>query len=99
MGSTFAIGLSGLRLAQTRLGVAGHNIANLSTPDFRRQEVAASTGASGGVTATLQAASRPGAALETDVVSLLEAKASFAANLQVFKSAERMLGTWLDTTG
>lgn len=96
MGSVFAIGLSGMRLAQASLGVAGHNIANLQTPDFRRQQVIASSVESGGVAASVGRAAVPGAALETDVVALLQAKALFAANLQVFKRADGMLGALLD---
>lgn len=99
MASTFAIGLSGLRNAGATLGTAAHNIANLSTPGFRRQEVVSCTEESGGVTVSLRRADAIGADLAADIVSLMQAKASFGANLQVFKAADSMMGALLDVRG
>jgi flagellar hook-associated protein 1 FlgK len=39
MSSAFSIGLSGLKAAQVGLDVTSHNIANVNTPNFRRQLV------------------------------------------------------------
>src|SRR5512134_2417648 len=37
--SIYSIGLSGLAAAQARLGTTGHNIANVNTAGYSRQEV------------------------------------------------------------
>jgi hypothetical protein len=44
----------------------------------------------------VRAADAPGAALEVDVVSQLQAKHAFLANLAVFKSQDKMAGALLD---
>lgn len=97
MNSTVSIAISGMQAAQSQLGAAGHNIANQGTPDFRRQTVQAQSQPTGGVQVSLSSASQPGAALEQDVVDLMQAKHSFVANLAVFKTQDRMLGSLLDT--
>jgi len=52
--STSSISLSGMNAAPTSLGVTAHNIANLDTPDFRRQQVQqASEPSAGGVHPTI----------------------------------------------
>ena len=48
--------LSGLNAAQTRLGAAANNIANMNTPGFRRDEVSAVPQAGGGVSVSVQKA-------------------------------------------
>jgi flagellar hook-associated protein FlgK len=99
MSNTLAIGASGLRAAQATLDTAAHNIANLGTPGFRRQAVAATPLPSGGVTTSLTQVTQAGDDLNADVVAQLQARGAFVANLQVFKAADRMLGTLLDATG
>lgn len=99
MSSTLSIALSGLQAAQTRLGTAGHNIANSATPGFRRQTADARAAPEGGVAVSITRASRAGHALEEDMVGLLQAKHAFMANLAVFKAQDRMLGSLLDTAG
>ena len=94
-----SIALSGLQSAQTRLGAAGHNIANLGTTGFRRQTVEAAAVPAGGVTVSLGQAPQTGNAIEEDMVGLLSAKHHFLANLAVFKTQDRMLGSLLDTAG
>ncbi|MBC7941424.1 MAG: flagellar basal body rod protein [Chitinophagaceae bacterium] len=98
MASTTSIALTGMQAAGTQLGVAGHNIASAGTRDFRRQTVEARTLPTGGVALPLGRASQPGAALEEDMVGLLQAKHAFIANLAVFRAHDRMLGGLLDTT-
>jgi flagellar hook protein FlgE len=88
--------LSGMQAAQTALGAAAHNIANLSTAGFHRQVVTASTTAGGGVSTSLGPAPAEGAALETDVLGLLSAKNQFLANLVVFKASDQMARSLLD---
>lgn len=94
-----SISASGVRAAQAALGVAGHNIANLGTGGFRRQELRVSTEAGGGVSTSVSQSTVEGHAMETDLVALLQARTGFVANLQVFKASDRMLGSLLDITG
>jgi len=97
--ATSSISLSGMNAAQSRLQVGAFNIANLGTATFRRQQVATSTAASGGVSVTVRQVSQPGNAIETDMVGMLEAKHAFLANLAVFKTGDRMMGSLLDALG
>ena len=87
-----------MNAANLSLQATAHNIANLNTNGFRRQSVDASTAVNGGVDTTLQQATEPGAAPETDMVGLLQAKNAFLANLAVFKTANSMSGSLLDIT-
>jgi flagellar hook protein FlgE len=83
MSSTSSIALSGMNAAQSTLNSSAHNIANLNTSGFRRQEV-------------VQSAPELGSSLETDVVAQLQAKNSFLANLAVFKTSDKMAGALLN---
>ena len=96
MNSIPSISLSGLNAAQTQLRVAAHNIANLNTADFHRQEVTQSTQSGGGVRAEIGRAGSAGHNLEADIVQQLEARNSFQANLFVFKTGNAVLGSLLD---
>ncbi|ARN20529.1 flagellar basal body protein [Piscinibacter gummiphilus] len=91
-----ATAVSGMNAAQAGLRTSAHNIANLGTEGFRRQQVVATEGANGGVTTTVTRAEDPGAALETDMVGLLQSKNAFLANLSVFRTSDRMMGSLLD---
>ena len=99
MNSSSAIALSGLCAARLGLQVSAHNIANLNTPGFGRQQALHSADAAGGVSSLLRQAVQPGPALEADVVGQLEAKNAFLANLAVFRAQDRMAGTLLDALG
>jgi flagellar hook protein FlgE len=96
MNSTSSIALSGMQAAQTSLATSGHNIANLATPDFRRQVAQTTSVPVGGVTTSVQTAAEPGEDMATDMVGLLTAKNAFMANLVVFKTGDAMLGSLLD---
>jgi flagellar basal body rod protein FlgG len=96
MASVASISLSGMNAAQTQLQAAAHNVANLNTEGFSRQQVRLNAQPDGGVKASLSSAQSPGAALETDVVSQLQAKHAFLANLAVFKTSNKMAGALLD---
>jgi flagellar hook protein FlgE len=98
MASLSAISLSGISAAQTALGVSAHNLANLSTTGFRRQQLTQSVAADGGVTTSLHEARQPGSDMASDLVSQLAAKHQFLANLAVFKAGDRMMGTLLDVS-
>ena len=91
-----SIALSGMSAAQTGLQVSAHNIANLNTAGFRRQQVAQESVSAGGVDISLTQASDAGNAMETDMVGLLQAKNAFLANLAVFKTSDQMTGSLLD---
>jgi flagellar basal body rod protein FlgG len=95
MNVTSSISLSGMNAAQTRLQASAHNIANLETPGFSRQEVSQSTIAGGGTSVSVSN-SAGSANLETDMVQQLQAKNSFLANLSVFKTHNAVLGTLLN---
>jgi hypothetical protein len=98
--SISSISLSGMNSAQTSLGAAAHNIANLDTPNFRRQQVQqASEPGAGGVTTPLSRAAQPGDAIETDVVGALRAKNSFLASLTMFRTQDKMIGALLNISG
>lgn len=88
--------LSGMNAAQTRLDVAGHNIANLSTQNFTRQEVRQSDSANGGVSVSLTSSSAVGNNLEADMVEQLQSKSLYQANLSVLKAKNDMMGTLVD---
>lgn len=98
MTSISFIALSGMNAAQTTLNSSAHNVANMNTSGFRRQEVVQSAQAGGGVSTTLTTASAVGSSLETDVVTQLQAKNSFLASLAVFKTSDKMAGALLDMT-
>jgi flagellar hook protein FlgE len=98
MGSVSSIALSGMNAAAVSMDSAAHNIANLNTAKFRRQEVEQASVAPAGVTTSLTQAPRVGSAPEEDMVGMLQAKNAFLANLAVFKTADSMAGSLLDMT-
>jgi len=96
MASITSIALSGMNAAQTQLNAAAHNVANVNTPGFSRQEVVQSERAQGGVATSVATSAAPGASLESDVVMQLQAKNAFLANLAVFKTHDKMAGALLN---
>lgn len=98
MTSLSALSLSGMNAAQSALGAAAHNIANMATAGFRREQVTQTAAADGGVTTSRMQSPREGNALEADLVGLLAAKNHFLANLAVFRTNDRMMGALLDTS-
>ena len=96
MNAISSIALSGMNAGQTRLQAAAHNVANLNTPGFQRQEVTQSALANGGTRAEIGRTDSTGSDLETDMVQQLQAKNSFLANLLVFKTSNAALGSLLD---
>lgn len=97
MNSTSTIALSGMQAAQTRLRVSAHNVANLQTEGFRRQQVLQTQQPGGGVNAVPVRSATPGPDLVRDAVEQLQAKHAFVANFAVFKAADAMAGALLDT--
>lgn len=96
MNTLSSIAQSGLATAQTRLNASAHNVANLATEGFTRQEVVQTAQPGGGVSAAVRRAESAGPALEQDVVEQLAAKNAFLANLAVFKTSNKMAGVLLD---
>ena len=96
MSSISSIAMSGMNSAQTTLNSTAHNIANLNTSGFRRQEVVQSAQAGGGVATSLTTATEVGSSLETDVVTQLQSKNAFLASLAVFKTSDKMAGALLN---
>ncbi len=99
--SATAIGLSGLRAAQLKLDSHAHNVANVQTPDFKRQVTAQTARPdAGGVDVQVgreAEASAPFERLGDDLVGQRMSLYSFAANLRTVQTEDRMLGTLLDT--
>jgi flagellar hook protein FlgE len=91
-----SIALSGMNAAQVALAASAHNIANLNTVGFRRQEVVQTEQADGGVSSMIATTGAEGSALVTDIVAQLQAKQSFLANLAVFKTGNQMAGVLID---
>ncbi len=91
-----SIALSGMNAAQTRMAVAGHNIANVQTPGFRAQQVAQRTQAGGGVATAVTRAPQPGVSLANEIVGQMSAGYAFKANLRSIEVERAMLGTLLD---
>ena len=96
MNAISSIASSGMQAAQTVMRTSANNVANASTVGFQRQEVRQTVQAQGGVEATVKAADEKKASLEADVVSQLQAKNAFLANLKVFKTNDAMAGALLD---
>ncbi len=96
MTSISNIALSGMQAAQIQLNASAHNIANLDTPGFRREEVVQSPQPGGGVSASLERSDVEGPSLEADVIAQLQAKNAFLANLAVFKTGNALAGVLLD---
>jgi len=96
MNSLTSIALSGLAAATTRMDVAGHNIANASTPAFRRQQVVQQAQAGGGVSVQVTHADAIGGDLAADLVDQKVALYSFKANLRTVQVEDEMLGSLLD---
>jgi flagellar basal body rod protein FlgC len=98
MSSLSSIALSGMNAAQTLMNASSHNVANLNTAGFRRQQVIQTEQDDGGVSTSQTRSAVEGSSLETDVVAQLQARNSFLANLAVFKAASTMTGKLLHET-
>ena len=98
MSSVSAIALSGMRSAQAQLqasaaGIAGAAMGRPASP------AAPDTAVDGRASTTTSQAFEPGDSLATDMVGLLQGKNAFFANLAVFRTTDRMVGSLLDALG
>lgn len=91
-----SIAQSGLQAAQARLGSSAHNIANMQTDGFKRETVTAQAAPQGGVVVSISQAAQSGPDVTQDVVDQMSAKHAFMANVQVLKTADKMMGSLLD---
>lgn len=98
MSSLSSIGSSGLQAAQLRLDASANNVANMNTPNYRRQVVQQEAAAgSTGVRATVQREPQAeGVALEKEAVEQMSATYAFKANLQIIKAQDEMMGSLLN---
>jgi len=96
MNSISAIAFSGMNAATARLGVAAHNVANVQTAGFRRQQLLQQTQPGGGVTTSVTQAEAAGSDLAADAVQQMTALYSFKANLRTVQVEHEMLGSLLD---
>ena len=98
MASISSIGSSGLQAAQLRLDASANNVANMNTPNYRRQVVQQETVAdSAGVRATVQREQEAkSVAMEKEAVDQMSATYAFKANLQAIKAQDAMMGSLLD---
>jgi flagellar hook-associated protein FlgK len=98
MSSLSSIGSSGLQAAQLRLDASANNVANMNTPNYRRQVVQQeATVDSAGVRATVQREPQAeGVALEQEAVEQISATYAFKANLQTIKAQDEMMGSLLN---
>ena len=98
MSSLSSIGSSGLQAAQLRLDASANNVANMNTPNYRRQVVQQeATADSAGVRATVQREPQAeGMALEQEAVEQISATYAFKANLQTIKAQDEMMGSLLN---
>uniref|UniRef100_UPI0025BD4B74 flagellar basal body protein n=1 Tax=Aquabacterium sp. TaxID=1872578 RepID=UPI0025BD4B74 len=85
MSITSTTALSGVQAARLHLDSAAHNIANIDTPDFRRQQTLQQTLEPAGVQTSATQSDTTGSALETDRVEQMAASYSFQANLKTLK--------------
>ena len=97
MNSLPSIALSGMQTAQAALRVSAHNLANLETPAYHREEIVQNERPGGGVDAQVQRSAVEGSSLEADVVAQLQARNAFLENMAVFRTADRIAGSLLDT--
>jgi flagellar basal body rod protein FlgC len=96
MNTASAISYSGLQAAQTRLQASAHNVANSQTSGFEPLAVQQTTQSGGGVSTRVERLPSDSQNMERDMVAQLQAKNALLANLSVFKTHERMLGSVLD---
>lgn len=96
MNSASSIAQSGLGAAQTRMGASAHNIANVQTDKFRRQEVTQQSTEPAGTSASVRRAPVEGQALSRDLVEQKSAGYAFDANLKVIQTEKKMMGRLLD---
>lgn len=96
MSAISSIAQSGMQAAQLRLASSAHNVANLQTPGFQRQQVQQQAlPPQAGVQAQVRPGSE-GTELNTEAVEQISASYAFKANVLMLRSADAMIGSLLD---
>jgi flagellar basal-body rod protein FlgC len=96
MASISSIATSGMHAAQQRLQASAHNLANLQTDGFQRQQVVQlERSDAGGVDIATRRSESLGVSIASEVVDHISAQVDFAANVNVFRTADRMAGALL----
>lgn len=89
--------LSGISAAQERLRSSAHNVANLATPGYRREQVELSSlPAESGVQVSRSTATQAGVSAEKELVEQRTATYSYVANLRVLETQINTTGALLD---
>lgn len=89
--------LSGVSAAQERMRASAHNVANLSTAGYRREQVALSSlPAESGVQVSRSTATQPGVSAEREMIEQRSATYSYVANLRVLETQIKTTGALLD---
>lgn len=86
-----------MQAAQVGLQTSAHNMANVQTDAFHRQETVQTAHSGGGVDTQVRRVAQEGSSLETDVVAQLQSRNAFLANLAVWRTSSQLVGTLLDT--
>jgi flagellar hook-associated protein FlgK len=97
MNVTSSTALSGMYAAQSKLNASAHNIANLGTQGFTRQEVLQSSAAGGGTQVSLRSSpAGVGNNLEADLIQQLQSALTYQANVSVLKTNNQVMGTLIN---
>ncbi|WP_342617393.1 flagellar basal body rod protein [Rhodoferax sp. GW822-FHT02A01] len=96
MSSISSIAQSGMNAAQRQLDAVATNVAKFATEGLQNRDVLQTALAVGGVVANVASSGSSGSSLATDLVTQLQAKNSFLANLAVFKAGDAIAGALLD---
>lgn len=110
--ATSSIARSGMSLADKRLGVSAHNVANMNTDGFEASMVHARTSETGGVQGIVAPTGAPhpiwpqggelvtgsNTDLLTETVNRIAAVAAYRANAAVFRIQDDLMETMLSIT-
>ncbi|OVE80630.1 hypothetical protein BVY04_05440 [bacterium M21] len=86
--------INALNAARVRMNVSAHNVANMSTKDYKAREVV-QTASPDGPQVVVKETDRP-TELVTEIVEQKMASYDYKANLKVFKAQDEMLGHAID---
>ena len=86
IGSIMTIAAGGMAARQTQLAATASNVANSSTPAYRRLDTRFAALDGGGVEAIVSAAPSGSEDLATDMLDMVDARIGFAANAAVFET-------------
>lgn len=93
----FSAALSGLESSATRHAVSAHNVANLTSEDFRPLRAQQSEREGGGSQTTVRQADDPAPVeLSHEVVEQIRARVQFEASLGVLRTTSELTGQLVD---